>query len=152
MGPAGGRASPCRRGARSGFTSRVARLKSSSSSTFAFGSGGERIQVLLGVERCHAPGAAARHRLPVDVILDVAGGEHALYAGCGGEALAPAAGDDIAVFHFELTGEELGVRRVPDGDEESLGGDVLDLAGLELAYAHAGDSGRVAQHVVHHGV
>src|SRR3954470_21641496 len=110
MGAAGGRASPSRRGARSGFTSRVARLKSSSPSTFAFGSGGEGIEVLLGVERRHAAGAGAGHRLPVDVILDVAGGENALHAGCGGEALAPAAGDDIAVFHFELAGEKLGIR------------------------------------------
>src|SRR4051794_18975477 len=113
MGAAGGRASPSRRGARSGFTSRGARLKSSSSSTFAFGSRGERIEVLLGVERRHAAGAGARHRLAVDVILDVAGGEHALHAGCGGKSLAAAPGNDIAVFHFELAGEELGVRRVP---------------------------------------
>src|SRR4051812_50189857 len=106
MGAAGGRASPCRRGARSGFTSRVARLKSSSSSTFAFGSGGERIQVLLGVERCHATGAGARHRLPVDVILDVAGGEHALYAGCCGEGPPPPPPGGIYGFSFFLTRAE----------------------------------------------
>src|SRR6185295_16722141 len=94
-GAAGARPSLTRRGARSRSTSRVARRNSSSS-------GGDRIQILLRVERSHATGPRARHGLPVDVILDVAGGEHALHAGCGGKSLAPAVGDDVAVFHLEL--------------------------------------------------
>ena len=37
----------------------------------------QAVQIVLGVERCHAARAGGGDRLPVDVILDVAAGEHA---------------------------------------------------------------------------
>src|SRR5689334_11405222 len=71
----------------------------------------------LGVERRHAAGPRAGDGLAVDVILHVAGGEHAFHAGLGGQAFQPAAGDDVAVLHLQLAGEQVGVRVVADGDE-----------------------------------
>ena len=58
----------------------------------------ERVQVALGIERGHAAGAGAGDGLAVDVVLHVAGGEHAGDVGGGGVALVAALGDDVAAF------------------------------------------------------
>src|SRR5207248_6695938 len=102
-----------RRGAGSGSTSAVARRNSSSS-------GREGIEILLRVERRHAPGRCAGHRLAVNVVLHVARREDAGDARGGGVPFAATARDDVAVFHLELTGEDFGVRRMADGDEEAF--------------------------------
>src|SRR5919112_1172874 len=67
------------RGEARGCASATALRKSSSS-------GGEAIEEFLRVERGHAAGPGAGDRLPVDVVLHVAGGEDALHAGGGGHA------------------------------------------------------------------
>jgi hypothetical protein len=58
--------------------------------------------------------------LAVDLVLHVAGREDAFNAGLGGVAVAPAAGDEVAVVHFQLAGEDVGVRLVADGDENAM--------------------------------
>jgi hypothetical protein len=50
----------------------------------------QAVEVALGVERRHAAGAGAGHGLLVDVVLHVAGGEHAGDAGGRGVAAAAA--------------------------------------------------------------
>src|ERR1700741_1258865 len=102
------------------------------------------IEELLRVQGRHAPAAGTRHRLAVDMILDVPGGEHPGHAGRGGEALAPAAGDDVAVLHLELAGKDAGIRRVADGYEETLGCDRLCRAIFQVLYTSSADSARVA--------
>ena len=66
----------------------------------------QRLQVAVGVERGHAAGAGRGDRLAIDVVGDVAGGEHAGDAGRGGIALAAALDHDIAAVHRELAVEE----------------------------------------------
>src|SRR5437868_3751019 len=74
----------------SGRTSATALRNSSSSMK----SRGEQVQVLLGVERGHAAGGGAGHRLPIDMVLDIAGGKYAGDARRGRVAFAPAVRDD----------------------------------------------------------
>ena len=50
----------------------------------------ELLQIAVGIERGHAAGAGRGDGLAVDVIGDIAGGEHARQAGRGGIALAAA--------------------------------------------------------------
>src|SRR5437773_12448045 len=69
-------------------------------------SGGEPIDKFLRVESGHAAAPRAGHGLAINVVLHIPGGEHSLDAGRSGKTLAPAAGDEVAVFHLELAGEE----------------------------------------------
>src|SRR5581483_10609248 len=85
----------------------------------------ERGEVALGVERRHAAGAGGGDRLPVGVVLHVPGGEDP------GEVRRRAAGprDEVALLVVvELVAEEGGVRVVPDGHEEAVGGHLPRLA------------------------
>src|SRR5258708_2735444 len=80
---------------RSGFSGRTPPpvLRNSSSS---MKSRGEQVQVLLGVERCHAAGGGAGHCLAVDMVLHVTGGKNPGHARRSRVAFAPAVGDDVA--------------------------------------------------------
>src|SRR5450755_1653977 len=82
------------------------------------------LEETLGVEGGHAAGAGAGDRLPVDVILDVAGGKDAGHAGHGREAVEAAPAQDVAVAHFELAPEDVGVGRMSDGDEAAGDGEL----------------------------
>src|SRR5471030_898187 len=106
-GGAGGLEGAVRRTAFSGRTSATALRNSSSSMT----SRGEQVQVFLRVERSHASGRGAGHRLPVDVVLHVAGGEYARNARGSRVALASAVRDDVAAFHLDMALEDLRVGR-----------------------------------------
>src|SRR6201988_4278857 len=130
--------STTRRDSASGATPATALRKSSSS--------GEPIEKFLRVERGHATAARAGHGLAINVILHVPGGEHSRHAGRGGKTLPTAAGDDVAVFHLELPGEELGIRRMPDGDEQAFRGDLAHRAALEISCLHAAHAALVAEH------
>jgi hypothetical protein len=55
---------------------------------FDVGPGLDAFQIFVGIERCHAAGARRGHRLTIDVIGDIARGEHARDAGRGRVALA----------------------------------------------------------------
>src|SRR5690606_37405690 len=80
----------------------------------------ERIELALGVERGLAAGGGRGDGLAVDMVLHVAGGEHAGDAGGRGIAVTPATGDDVATFHVQLAFEDIGVRLVADGDEYAV--------------------------------
>src|SRR6266540_6909670 len=107
------------------------------------------LQPALGVDGGRAARARRGHRLPVDVVDHVAGGEHPVHAG-GGRWWS--GGDDVAgLVELELPAEQLGVRGVPDGDEHP--GDRQDRlrAVLEVAQAHPVHR-LLAEHVVDHRV
>src|SRR5450830_573111 len=104
----------------------------------------QTFQVALGVERGHAAGAGAGDGLAVDMILHVAGGEHAIDAGGGGEAFETGAGLDIAVVHVKLAVEDAGVGFVADGDEQAVQGDRRDAAILRRLDRDAGHAAVVA--------
>src|SRR5690606_27413713 len=107
------------------------------------------VEELLGIQRRHAAGAGRGDRLAVDLVGNVAGGEHARHAGGGGIALQPGPDLDVAVAHLQLPLEQRGVRGVADGDEEALHGDLAGAVVPGRADAHAGDAAVVAQHLVH---
>ena len=97
------------------------------------------------------PMSGGGDRLPVDVVGDVAGGEHAGHRGGGGMA----GGDDVAGrLHLQLAGEQLGGGRMPDGDEHAVDLALADRAGFQVLEPHAVDLRRVvaAEHVVEHAV
>src|SRR5437773_7905880 len=131
--------STTRRDSASGATPATALRKSLSS-------GGEPIEKFLRVESGHAAAPRAGHGLAINSILHIPGGEHSLDAGRSGKTLAPAAGDEVAVFHLELAGEELGIRRMPDGDEQPFRGDLAPGAALQISCLHAGHAALVAEH------
>jgi len=55
---------------------------------------------------------------------------------------------DVAVVHLQLTGEDVGVRLVADGDEHAFQCDVLLFAAAHVLDAHAGHAAGVAEHFV----
>src|SRR5207244_5955114 len=72
----------------------------------------------------HASGPGRGHRLAVDLVHDVAAGEHARHIGPGG----PRFDLDIAVrIEVELTLEQLGRRLVADRHERSFDLNPADL-------------------------
>ena len=54
--------------------------------TSALVRGVELVEIFVGIERRHAAGAGRGDRLAIDVVGDVAGGEHARHAGLRGVA------------------------------------------------------------------
>ena len=115
-------------------------------------SAGELIEVFLGVERGHAAGSGRSTGLAIDVILHVAGGEDAGDAGLRRIAVAATLRDEVAVLHFELADEEVGVRLVADGDEHAVDGDVGGAAVGRALQARASDALGIAQDFVEHAV
>ncbi len=90
----------------------------------------------LRVEGRHAAGAGGGDGLPVDVILDVAGGEDTRDVRRGGAGLR----DEVPVLVvIELVDEERCGRIVADRDEDAVGGHVPHLVGHRVAQAHALD-------------
>ncbi len=63
-------------------------------------------------------------------------------------------GDVARGFHLYLADEQLGRRRMSDGDEHAVDGLVFDCAGLHVLQAHPVDLHRIvaAEHVLEHGV
>src|SRR3546814_5704610 len=75
----------------------------------------------LGVECSHAAGPGRGHRLPVDLVLHDAAGEHARNA----RARASGLHLDIALaVEIELALKQAGRRRMTDGDESAFGREV----------------------------
>ena len=78
------------------------------------------------------PRPGGGHRLAVDVVGHVAGGEQARHRGRGRIGRGP----DVAVrLHLDLAGDQLGRGRMADGDEHAVGGHLLHRAGLDVAAA-----------------
>src|SRR6266513_648260 len=72
-------------------------------------------QPSLGVDGRHAPGAGRGHRLTIDVVLYVPAGEDTLDV-----RARPVVGDDVAgLVHVDLAPEDLGVRGMADGYEQT---------------------------------
>src|SRR6185436_498995 len=95
-------------------------------------------QPALAVERGHAAGAGGGDGLAVDVVDGVAAGEDALDVRDGGIVVRS---DDVAALvELELPRVHLRVRRVADGDEEPLGGEVGDFVRLQVAQLQRGDA------------
>src|SRR5476651_2413927 len=110
------------------------------------------VQVFFRVQRRHAARAGAGHGLAIYVVLYVSRREYAGYAGGGRIALVTAAGEDVAVLHFELPLEDLRIGRVADGDEQSMNPEVLGNAALGVLDAYSGDTGFVPKHLIKHAV
>src|ERR1700722_17794256 len=104
------------------------------------GSGGpgflER-QEALGLERAHAAHAGGGHRLAEDLVLDVAGGEH---AGNVGRRRIRRGADVAFGVHVELAAEQLGRRGVADRDEHAVDRELRQRAGLDVLEPDAGDA------------
>ena len=76
-----------------------------------------RGQEFLRFERGHAALSGGGHRLTVDVVGDVAGGEDAGHRGRGRMTV----GDDVAGrLHLHLAGEQFGCRLMADRDEHAV--------------------------------
>src|SRR5215211_6139018 len=108
--------------------------------------GGVVAQVPLGVERGHTAGPGRGDGLPVGVVHEVAGGEHARHPGAGRLALR----DDVAV-HVDVDdpAHDLGLRLVADRDEGAGDRQVAGLARLGVAQARvAEDAGVVGGELV----
>src|SRR5262245_62209851 len=89
----------------------------------------------FGIERRHAARACGRDRLPIDVVLYIAGGEDARHA-----RLRARAREDVSVLvELDLSHEQRRVRRVPDRDEDAVERKLTELAGLQIADDDAGD-------------
>src|SRR5262245_14454991 len=107
-------------------------------------------QEALGFERGHAALAGGGHRLAVDVVGDVASGEDPWHRGGGREC-----GLDVARrLHLHLPDEQLGGRRVADGDEDPVRRMLAERAGLDVAQNDSLDLERVLspRYVIHHAV
>ena len=107
------------------------------------------VEELLGVERRHAAGAGGGDRLAVDLVGDVAGGEHARHLVCGGDAVRPERIVDVAVVHLELALEEpvFGVWPMATNRPWIVDARACCRPASDCE-AHAGDAGVVAEHFV----
>src|SRR5260370_1311102 len=85
-----------------------------------------RCEKAFGFERGHAAEAGGGDRLAVDVVADVVGGEQARDRGCGRVGRRR---DIAGRLHLHLSGDQLGRRGVPDGDEHTVDRALLDGAG-----------------------
>jgi len=107
------------------------------------------IQIFLGVQRRHAAAAGGSDRLAVDLIHDIAGGEHAGNAGSGGITIKTTLYLYITVFHVKLACKQLRVGRVANGDEYAFGLHFVDFVLLfSAAHLDSGHAGVVAQHFI----
>ena len=68
----------------------------------------------------HAAGTRRSHRLTIDVIGNVTGGEYTRHTGGGGIAGDAGLDLDVTVCHVQLTFEDSGVGGMADGDEYPL--------------------------------
>src|SRR5438067_744793 len=98
-------------------------------------------QIPLRVEGTHAPGAGRGDRLTVDMVDEVAHGEHPSEVGA---SRAVTRLDVAGLVGLDLSGDELRARRVANGDERAADVELLGLSGLDLAEAHPGDPAVVA--------
>ena len=102
----------------------------------------------LGVDRRHAPRSRRGHRLAVGVVLHVATGEHTLDVG----VRRAGHGDQVAVLvGVQHTSEQVGVRAVPDGDEQPAHVQCGRGPGVHVAHDRALET-VAAQQVVDDGV
>ena len=77
-------------------------------------------EIVLRVDGGHAARSGRGDRLPVDVVLHVAAGEHAR-----DRRLRSVVRDQVAVHvRLELPREQRRVRRVADGDEDAVDGQI----------------------------
>lgn len=105
-------------------------------------------QVTLGIKRGHAAGAGRGAGLTVDVVLHVAGGKDAFNAGRGSVTHTTGLGDNVTTFHFELAGEDVGIRLVADGDEDASELQLLGVTRLHMLDADAGDARVVTKYFI----
>ena len=88
----------------------------------------------FGIERGHAASARRGHSLAVDMIRNIAAGEHAGNGslGCPGfdQQLA-------AAVHRQFVAEQFGCRGMTDGNESAVGRDFTGLAGNCIGQGHA---------------
>src|SRR5262245_57345514 len=94
-----------------------------------------RLEPALGIDRRHAAVPGRGHGLPVAVVMDVAGDEHAFDL-----AVGLIADDEVALgVDLQPVAERLGVGLVPDRDEDAVGRHDPLLAGGRVAQAQPGD-------------
>src|SRR5712692_10665684 len=99
-----------------------------------------RGEEFLRLERRHAAHPGGGDGLAKDLVLDVAGGIDA--GDLGGGRIRPR--DDIAfAVESQLTLEYLRHWRMPDGDEDTVAGDLPRRRGFGVAYDDAGNARRV---------
>src|SRR5262245_43652139 len=119
-------------------------MRKSRSSTYMAGVSGrarggldvvQTFEVTLGIEGRHAPRSCGSDGLAVDVILNVAGGEHPGHA-----RPRPLIRLDVAgLVQLDLSGEQRGVRCVADGNEDAIERQFAEVAGLQIANGDTGD-------------
>ncbi|MNZ74202.1 hypothetical protein D3C78_926460 [compost metagenome] len=78
----------------------------------------------------------------------VAGGEDPFEAGGGGIAFAAAPDLEVAVAHFQLAGEQVGIGLVADGDEHAGQLQFGCGAAVHVLDTHTGDAAGIAQYFV----
>ncbi|ESQ07370.1 sugar ABC transporter ATPase [Streptomyces sp. PVA_94-07] len=97
---------------------------------------GKGCEVAFGVESGRSTGPGGGDGLAVDVVDDVAGGKDSGEVRTGGGGLH----HDVAlVVQVELSGEEFGAGVVADGDEQSRGRPLTDLACQRVAQGHSAE-------------
>src|SRR5258706_15841903 len=74
--------------------------------------------------------------------------KHAGYAGRRRATLVAALGDDVAIHHIDLTLEDLRIRRMADGNENTVQCQIPRVVVLGRADADAADAFLVAQYFV----
>src|SRR5579884_2065118 len=102
-----------------------------------------RREIALGIYRCRAAHSCRRDRLPIDMVRAIARNEHARHA-----RLRTAFADDVTVLvHFKHAFENLRVRDMADGDENS--GTIERAFGIRLQILHSNSSDLVLFHADH---
>src|SRR3546814_880474 len=99
------------------------------------------VQKPLRIQRRHAAEAGRGDRLPVVLVGDITGGEHALDRSLRGAAAEPGADLQVTVVHRQLALEQAGVGRMSDGHEDTVH---VDLGGTVVAQrlsAHTSTTG-----------
>ena len=94
----------------------------------------------FGFKGRHAAKAGGRDRLPVGFVGDVAGGEHAGHRGRGRIRRHL---DIAGWFQLDLAENELGRRRMADRDEDAVGRQFGQRAGLDVLQPDMGDLARI---------
>src|SRR5437016_14392933 len=92
-------------------------------------------QKLFGIDRGHAAGARGRDRLPIAMVLHIAGYEHARNGG-----KAAVLGEKVAVrIQLEFPTEDIGITIVATLDECAVQRNLTTCPGLITAHAYALD-------------